>query len=51
MEHESKGVRTVWFRSSLVLMGVIFFLIAEELIWIVIKEVIWDSGPHIPALN
>ena len=51
MEHESKGIRTVWFCSSLVLMRIIFFLIAKELIWSVIKEVIWDSGPHIPALN
>lgn len=45
MQHGSKSMRTAWFCCSPVLMRQIF-LIAEELIWIAIKEVIWDSLSH-----
>lgn len=45
MGHGLKGTETAWSCSSLILMRSFFFLIAEELIWIAIKEVIWDSPP------
>lgn len=47
---EPHGSQTERHRNSLILQfssfnEVLFFLIAEELIWIVIKVVIWDSPP------